>query len=259
MLLFLCGYAIFYAPIMPLYAHIYAPNYADYAQIMQIMLKLCLIMPIMPKYAVYAKLCNYAKLCPSARARRGRSKWSSLKPPGCTSSLAQYLEAKKNAHTHTHTHRNALKDRVAAGDVVKKPRQRKRLRGRESSRGGRDLLDGTGAASAIQRLRGGLSSRSVWVGMGDGLPWAGGEVVLAYASGGGQFRWQLCEIRFVRISHSCPKGEVRKARWTESGASLSSSDRQRLSEDKMWTLRCAERSELAALAQTKAATQAEEA
>ena len=64
MLLFLCDYAIFYAPIMPLYAHIYAPNYADYAQIIQIMLKLCLIMSIMPKYAVYAKLCNYAKLCP---------------------------------------------------------------------------------------------------------------------------------------------------------------------------------------------------
>ena len=97
MLLFLCDYAIFYAPIMPLYAHIYAPNYADYAQIMPIMLDHAQIMPIMPKYAVYAKLCNYAKLCPSARARRGRSKWSSLKPPGCTSSLAQYLEAKKNA------------------------------------------------------------------------------------------------------------------------------------------------------------------
>ena len=30
MLLFLCDYAIFYAPIMPLYAHIYAPNYADW-------------------------------------------------------------------------------------------------------------------------------------------------------------------------------------------------------------------------------------
>ena len=49
MLLFTCDYAIFYAPIMPLYAHIYAPNYADYAQIMQ----------IMPKYAVYATYTSY--------------------------------------------------------------------------------------------------------------------------------------------------------------------------------------------------------
>ena len=48
MLLFLCDYAIFYAPIMPLYAHIYAPNYADYAQIMQ----LC------SNYANYAKICS---------------------------------------------------------------------------------------------------------------------------------------------------------------------------------------------------------
>ena len=121
MLLFLCDYAIFYAPIMPLYAHIYAPNYADYAQIMQIMLKLCLIMPIMPKYAVYAKLCNYAKLCPSARARRGRSKWSSLKPPGCTSSLAQYLEAKKNAHTHTHTHTHTHRNALIAMSTIRTP------------------------------------------------------------------------------------------------------------------------------------------
>ena len=121
MLLFLCDYAIFYAPIMPLYAHIYAPNYADYAQIMQIMLKLCLIMPIMPKYAVYAKLCNYAKLCPSARARRGRSKWSSLKPPGCTSSLAQYLEAKKNGHTHTHTHTHTHRNALMAMSTIRTP------------------------------------------------------------------------------------------------------------------------------------------
>ena len=99
MLLFLCDYAIFYAPIMPLYAHIYAPNYADYAQIMQIMLKLCQLcqnMQFMLNYAIihinlhimtvtyyftyksslhtvlhtnddYAKLCyfmlNYATLC----------------------------------------------------------------------------------------------------------------------------------------------------------------------------------------------------
>ena len=55
MLLFLCDYAIFYAPIMPLYAHIYAPNYADYAQIMQIMLKLCQLcqnMQFMLNYAI---------------------------------------------------------------------------------------------------------------------------------------------------------------------------------------------------------------
>ena len=81
MLLFLCDYAIFYAPIMPLYAHIYAPNYADYAQIMQIMLKLCqlcqnmlgyatimqIMLQIMPIMLKLCKLCsnyaNYAKLC----------------------------------------------------------------------------------------------------------------------------------------------------------------------------------------------------
>ena len=41
MLLFTCDYAIFYAPIMLNYGRNYAPNYADYAQIMPIMLILC--------------------------------------------------------------------------------------------------------------------------------------------------------------------------------------------------------------------------
>ena len=78
-------------------------------QIMPIMLKLCSlcsnyanyaqIMPIMLNYAFDAKLCNYAKLCSPARAGWGRRKWSSPKPPGRSSSLAQYLEAKKNAQT----------------------------------------------------------------------------------------------------------------------------------------------------------------
>jgi len=68
-------------------------------QIMPIMLKLCSlcsnyanyaqIMPIMLNYAFDAKLCNYAKLCSPARAGWGRSKWSSPKPPGRSSSLAQ--------------------------------------------------------------------------------------------------------------------------------------------------------------------------
>jgi len=36
-----------------------------------------------------------------------------------------------------------------------------------------------------------------------------GKKLLLYASGGGQFRWQLCEILFVRTGEG--KGEVRKA------------------------------------------------
>ena len=40
MLLFTCDYAIFYAPIMLEKARNYAPNYANYAQIMPIMLQL---------------------------------------------------------------------------------------------------------------------------------------------------------------------------------------------------------------------------
>ena len=82
MLLFLCDYAICYAPIMPFYAHIYAPNlpimldYANYAQIMLIMLKLC----------HYAKLCNYAKLCSSTCGAPARGPPPS---PGSCSSLAQ--------------------------------------------------------------------------------------------------------------------------------------------------------------------------
>ena len=150
--------------------------------------------------------------------------------------------AKKRGRRH--------QDRVAAGEVEKKQqRQRKRLRGAASERGGRDLLDGT--ASAIQHLRGGLASRRVWVGRGDGIPWASWEVVLAYASGGGRFRWQLCELRYVRAV-DWGKGEVRKAIWIESGRSVSTADRWRLSRDELCTLRCAERAQLAELAEPAA-------
>ena len=68
MLLFMCDYADFYAPVcpfMPTFMLQIMPirlNYAKYAQIMQIMLKLCR----------HAKLCNYAKLCsPARRVERG--------------------------------------------------------------------------------------------------------------------------------------------------------------------------------------------
>ena len=68
MLLFMCDYAIYYAPIMPYYARIYAPNYANYAKLCSVMLnyaRLCY------SYATvlldHVKLCsimlNYARLC----------------------------------------------------------------------------------------------------------------------------------------------------------------------------------------------------
>ena len=61
MLLFTCDYAIFYAPIMLNYAHNYAPNYADYAKIMPIMLKLCQLCKIMQFMLTYAIMLNYAR------------------------------------------------------------------------------------------------------------------------------------------------------------------------------------------------------
>ena len=33
MLLFMCDYAVDYAPVMPVYACVYAPNYANYAKL----------------------------------------------------------------------------------------------------------------------------------------------------------------------------------------------------------------------------------
>ena len=61
MLLFTCDYAIFYAPIMLNYARNYAPNYADYAKIMPIMLKLCQLCKIMQFMLTYAIMLNYAR------------------------------------------------------------------------------------------------------------------------------------------------------------------------------------------------------
>ena len=36
MLLFMCDYAVDYAPIMPVYACVYAPNYANYAKLCEL-------------------------------------------------------------------------------------------------------------------------------------------------------------------------------------------------------------------------------
>ena len=52
----------------------------------------------------YAIMLNYARRLAWGGAW-GRHKWSSPKPPGCSSSLAQHLEAlPKNTHTHTKMH-----------------------------------------------------------------------------------------------------------------------------------------------------------
>ena len=100
MLLFLCDYAIFYAPIMPLYAHIYAPNYADYAQIMQIMLKLCQLCQNMQFMLNYAIMLNYARrLARGGGAASGPPSSRQVAPPVWPNTLRP-----KKTHTHTHTH-----------------------------------------------------------------------------------------------------------------------------------------------------------
>ena len=99
MLLFLCDYAIFYAPIMPLYAHIYAPNYADYAQIMQIMLKLCQLCQNMQFMLNYAIMLNYARrLARGGGAASGPPSSRQVAPPVWPNTL-------RPKKTHT---RNAL-------------------------------------------------------------------------------------------------------------------------------------------------------
>ena len=144
-------------------------------------------------------------------------------------------------------------DLVAAGKVQKKQRRRKRLRGAAAE----PARFGAGMVAAIGHLRGGLADRRVWVGRGDGIPWASLEVILAYASGGGPFRWQLCELLAVEVVEG-GKGKVRKARWVESGQAVSGADRKRLSADSMHTLRCCSRDELASLEERTAEDEEED-